>query len=228
MFSKEEIKQRFAAEKLRAASNGETPPEVGLTLALLIMSSALFGKKQRSGEDYSEHPIHVGFTDTRSTRKQIVGILHDVIEDSDWTLEDLREIGFEDRIVKAVDALTSRKGEPYFDFIVRCGNSFQDCEYDAIDNKINDLEHNSMNTRYPHIYENEYQVAKRPVYNISYFYLVALKKGEIQPGTSIVDFLKKTPEYSKDPEIVNELLNQFSSQKERLEIPANLTPPEPQ
>ena len=48
-----------------------------------------------------------------------MALLHDVVEDSDWTLEALAGEGFPPHLVNAIDCLTSREGESYDDFISR-------------------------------------------------------------------------------------------------------------
>lgn len=45
--------------------------------------------------------------------------LHDVVEDSDYTLDDLRNAGYPDEVVDAVDACTQRDDEPYLEFVAR-------------------------------------------------------------------------------------------------------------
>ena len=50
---------------------------------------------------------------------QIVGVLHDVIEDSRYTLDDLLEMGFSQEIIIALDHLTKRDNEPYDDYVSR-------------------------------------------------------------------------------------------------------------
>lgn len=221
MFTKEEIKGRIAEMRAAAELNGGMTIEAELNLALIILGSALFKKKLRSGEDYSAHPLTVATAYTRSKNKRIIGILHDVVEDSDWTLEDLKEVGFSDRIIQGVDGVTKRPGEKYFDFIVRCGQSGED----AIDIKINDLHHNSDSTRYRHIDDPEKYQLKQDAYNIAYHYLIDLKKfredGEThynEPGTSIVDYIKSRVEFAGNPERVNRLLEEFSSLPERLPV----------
>lgn len=215
MFTKQEIKDRWFKERDEALAAGKEPPEAGVSLALLILSSSLFHKKTWSGEDYTPHPIHVGFNNTRSTTKQIIGYLHDVLEDSDWELEDLRELGFSQRILRALDGMTKRENENYFEFIERCGTSGDD----AIDKKIEDLEHNSTNTRSPHIVESPHAALKRDAYNVCYFYLVAIKKGDIEPSTRVVDFMATRPEYAGHPARANELLAYFSDKPDRLPEP---------
>lgn len=49
----------------------------------------------------------------------MAGALHDVVEDTSWSLEDLRREGFSEDVVSAVDALTHRAGEEYFEYVRR-------------------------------------------------------------------------------------------------------------
>lgn len=190
MFTKQEIIRRRQAEIFNARARGENAPPAGLNLAVMILGSALYGKTQWSGEDYAGHPILVAVRNTRSTTKQIIGVLHDVVEDSDWTLDDLRDVGFAERVVAGVDAMSRRvdQGERYFDFIERCS-----LNKDATDVKINDLEHNSTHTRNISLMTPRV-VEKQNLYIISYNYLVAIKKGEIERGSSIRAFVASRPE----------------------------------
>lgn len=74
--------------------------------------------------------------------EKICGLLHDLIEDTDWTFQDLKKEGFSDEIIKALDCLTKRKDENYTDFIERISKNPL-----AIKVKINDLEDNMNITR---------------------------------------------------------------------------------
>ena len=51
--------------------------------------------------------------------ERIAAALHDVVEDSPWTLDQLRDVGFSPQVVAAVDALTRRDDEDYDAFIAR-------------------------------------------------------------------------------------------------------------
>jgi (p)ppGpp synthase/HD superfamily hydrolase len=51
--------------------------------------------------------------------EKIVGILHDVIEDTPCTLADLREKGYLEQVLQALEYLTKRIDEPYEQFIER-------------------------------------------------------------------------------------------------------------
>lgn len=207
MFSKEDIKNRWSEYCAEQVSEGKDVPEAGLSLASLIASSALMSQKQRSGDDYISHPITVGMSNTKSENKRIIGVLHDVVEDSDWTLDDLRDVGFSERVVNGVDGVTKRPGELYFDFVERCSTH----GIDAIDTKIEDLEHNSQSLRYPHIDKAEKHVWKEKAYNISYYYLVAIKKGDIEAGSSVADFMQTVPAYAENKDLTDGCLQRFSS-----------------
>jgi (p)ppGpp synthase/HD superfamily hydrolase len=44
---------------------------------------------------------------------RIVGVLHDVVEHGNWTLEELRSEGFQPQVIDGIDAMTRREGEEY-------------------------------------------------------------------------------------------------------------------
>ena len=85
------------------------------------------------------HPLTVGLMGA-SDNEKTVGFLHDLIEDCDWSIEDLQTEGFLDEVVEAVDILTHRKDEDSYDEyvnkIILSGNRL------AINVKLNDLHHN--------------------------------------------------------------------------------------
>lgn len=54
-----------------------------------------------------------------SEAAMMAAILHDVVEDSDWTIVQLRDRGFSDEVLHAVDCLTKREGESYKHFVER-------------------------------------------------------------------------------------------------------------
>jgi len=71
-------------------------------------------------EPYIHHPVRVADRIGHSDEIGVaVAFLHDVVEDTEYTLEDLRRNGFQDEILEAVDAITRRKNEKYFDYIRR-------------------------------------------------------------------------------------------------------------
>ena len=76
------------------------------------------GAVDKAGQPYILHPLRVMARLSTDTER-IVAILHDVVEDSDVTLDDLRAEGFSDEIVDAIDHVTRREGESYEAFIER-------------------------------------------------------------------------------------------------------------
>ncbi|MBX3179567.1 MAG: HD domain-containing protein [Candidatus Hydrogenedentes bacterium] len=89
-----------------------------LERALVIAAEAHAGMTDKGGAPYILHPLRLMHQMTTADER-IVALLHDVVEDSPWTLEALRAEGFSENVVAAVDGLTRREGEPYEDFIAR-------------------------------------------------------------------------------------------------------------
>lgn len=81
-----------------------------LEKAIQIAAMAHAGQLDKAGEKYILHPIRV-MLQVATEEEKIAAMLHDVVEDSGFTLEKLREEGFSDDILEAVDALTKRPGE---------------------------------------------------------------------------------------------------------------------
>ena len=55
----------------------------------------------------------------QSETEKIVAVLHDIIEDKDYTIENLRENGYSKEVLNAIDCLTKRDGEDYDDYVNR-------------------------------------------------------------------------------------------------------------
>ncbi len=89
-----------------------------LEAAISLATQAHQQQKDRAGSPYILHPIRV-MCRMRSEHAMMTAILHDVIEDSPHTLEDLRQAGYPAAVVEAVDCLSRHEGEPYDDFIER-------------------------------------------------------------------------------------------------------------
>lgn len=67
-----------------------------LERAIEIARQAHVGQVDKGGADYIGHPLRV-MEMGRTEEEKIVGVLHDVVEDSDWTFEMLEEEGFAQR-----------------------------------------------------------------------------------------------------------------------------------
>jgi (p)ppGpp synthase/HD superfamily hydrolase len=81
-----------------------------LDAAIDLAARAHEGQTDRVGAPYIAHPTAVMARVTTDEEKT-VAVLHDVVEDTDTTLDDLRRHGFDDRVVGAVDAVSKRPGE---------------------------------------------------------------------------------------------------------------------
>lgn len=83
-------------------------------IATALSVSAHSGQKRRDGEPYVHHPMRVAdmvdhiFPHDRYA--PTVSILHDVVEDSNYTLDTLKLLGFNERVVESVQVLTREEG----------------------------------------------------------------------------------------------------------------------
>ena len=91
----------------------------------------------KSGMPYVYHPFHLAEQmETEDT--VIVALLHDVVEDTDYTLEDIRAMGFPERVIEALALMTHEKSVPYMDYVAKIKNNPI-----AKAVKLADLKHNS-------------------------------------------------------------------------------------
>lgn len=105
--------------------------------AIAIAAKAHEGQIDKAGKAYILHTLRVMMKmDTEEA--MIIAVLHDTVEDTNVTIESLRQEGFSENILTAVDALTRKQPEPYTDFIERIKMNPL-----AIEVKIADLEDNS-------------------------------------------------------------------------------------
>ncbi|MGG6293844.1 phosphohydrolase [Leptolyngbya sp. AN02str] len=93
-----------------------------LEKAIQIAAIAHTGQIDKAGETYILHPLKVMMR-VETEAERIVAVLHDVVEDSDFTLEDLEKAGFSQEILEAVDALTKRAGETRLDAAKRAAQN---------------------------------------------------------------------------------------------------------
>ena len=133
--------------------------------AIEIAVTAHAGQLDKGGQPYILHPLwvmnkvrHLG-EDT-----MIVAVLHDVVEDTPWTLELLREEGFNGTIITALQYLTKDPEVPYDSYI----NSISTHTI-ATAVKLRDLEHNSKITRLKGLRKKDFERLAK--YHRAYTYL---------------------------------------------------------
>jgi (p)ppGpp synthase/HD superfamily hydrolase len=90
--------------------------------AISIAVKAHEGQQDKAGAVYILHPLRM-MLKMESEADMIVAVLHDVVEDSALTLDDLRQQGFPQEVLDAIDSLTRRAGESYAAFIERAGRN---------------------------------------------------------------------------------------------------------
>ena len=86
--------------------------------SLQIALRAYGGKTDKAGREYILHPLRV-MAKMETDLERSAALLHDVIEDSDITAEDLLAEGIPAEVVEAVQSLTKMENEEYQDFVAR-------------------------------------------------------------------------------------------------------------
>lgn len=128
--------------------------------AVEVATKAHKGQFRDDGRPYITHPIAVAnICAAKYARGEdtyfcmIIGLLHDVVEDTSLTLDDLSKEGFPYIVVNAIEYLTRQKNESYTDFIKRVAKNKQ-----ATLVKLADLEHN-LSDQKPGARKDKYELA---------------------------------------------------------------------
>lgn len=151
-----------------------------LQRAVEIAIEAHKGQFDKSGKAYIGHPLRV-MEMGKTEEEKIVGVLHDVIEDTDWTFERLAEEGFSDEVIAALKCVTkTSENENYDDFIDRVKKNPL-----AVAVKINDLTDNMDIRRLPYLSDKDVKRLKK--------YLKAYKRLTGEPVYSIYAAKQENP-----------------------------------
>lgn len=109
--------------------------------AMCFAYLAHHGQYDKSGLPYIFHPMHLAEQMT-TEETTLAALLHDVMEDTDYTLEDIRALGVPESVCEALLLLTHDKSVPYLDYVQ---NLRENPIARAV--KLADLKHNSDLTR---------------------------------------------------------------------------------
>ena len=121
-----------------------------LDRAKAIATSAHEGQVDKVGKPYIEHPLRV-MNMGKTVEEKIVGVLHDVVEDSEWTFEMLEKEGMPKEVVDAIKCVTKlSEDEDYDHFIARVKTNPL-----AVKVKLNDLKDNMDITRLGKVTEKD-------------------------------------------------------------------------
>ena len=127
-----------------------------LERAIEIATAAHRGQLDKAGNDYICHPLRVMAAGT-SINEKIVGVLHDVVEDTGWTFEMLAAEGFSDEVIDALRCVTKlSENEPYDKFIARVKTNSL-----AVAVKLNDLSDNMDIRRLPYLSDKDVKRLKK-------------------------------------------------------------------
>jgi (p)ppGpp synthase/HD superfamily hydrolase len=93
-----------------------------LERAIAIAATAHAGQVDKGGAPYILHPLKVMLR-MSTLEQRIVAVLHDVVEDCDVSLDDLRKEGFSEEVLSAIESVTKVSGESYEDFVDRAAQN---------------------------------------------------------------------------------------------------------
>lgn len=127
-------------------------------------------KTDRGGNPYRDHLIFV-MNHVETTEEKVVGLLHDIIEDTEITEKDLLNNGISKCLVDTISLLTKRDNENYEKYIDRIINSKNQI---AINVKLADLENNMDFSRLKLITSRD--IVRKAKYKKAYSKLLPLKK----------------------------------------------------
>ena len=126
--------------------------------ALKLSFNSHKDQTDKTGMPYVFHPFHLAesMDDEIST---VCALLHDVVEDTDTTLEDLSEMGFPSEVIEVLTLLTHADGVPYMDYVREIAKNPT-----ATKVKIADLKHNSDLSRMDEDMIDEYALKRTEKY----------------------------------------------------------------
>ena len=90
--------------------------------AIILAAGAHRGQADKAGQPYILHPLRV-MLHLDDEEGRIAAVLHDVLEDTPTTAENLRDWGYDEKVIEALEALSRREGESYSDFIERAARN---------------------------------------------------------------------------------------------------------
>ena len=126
--------------------------------SLEIVTRLFNDKSDKGGFPYVIHLLKV-YSGVSDYNEKVCALLHDVVEDTDVTFDDLKKVGYDDAIIDTLEVLTKKKGEDYRDYIERIINSGN---MHAMNIKIADLRHNMDLSRIKNPTSNDYErISKR-------------------------------------------------------------------
>lgn len=139
-----------------------------LNKMLVLATNRHAGQFDKGGNPYILHPLKVMYyLKSDDEELQCIALAHDLVEDTDTTYVELRELGFTERVITGIDAVTKRPGETYEEYKLRVK-----LNPDAVKVKMCDLRHNSDIRRLKGVTEKD--IARAAKYHAFFLELQAL------------------------------------------------------
>lgn len=121
------------------------------SIARAIAERAHAGQVDKAGKPYIGHPAHVAVS-VEGDKAKAVAWLHDVVEDTPMTFDDLRAAGIDDEVLAALELLAHDKTVPYMEYVAAIRENDL-----ARTVKLADLAHNSDLSRLPEVTDADLQ-----------------------------------------------------------------------
>ena len=123
--------------------------------ALKLSFDAHKNQTDKSGMPYVFHPFHLA-EEMKDEKTTTVALLHDVIEDTEYTLDDLKKMGFSEDVLDAILLMTHADGVPYMEYVSQIKKN-----QIARAVKLADLKHNSDMSRFDKITQRDIERAEK-------------------------------------------------------------------
>ena len=161
------LKEKFNLEELKVINDYQK--------AIIIVFQMFTGKVDKEGAPYINHLLYVSnHVDTEEAK--VVGLLHDLVEDTDATFEELEEAGFSKGVIDALKLVTRDKKYSYLEYI---NNILNSNNLTVLKVKISDMEHNmdpkrlakldeATRNRLANKYAEPYEKLKRKIGELEY------------------------------------------------------------
>jgi (p)ppGpp synthase/HD superfamily hydrolase len=134
----------------------------GISLAIMLATKGHTGQTDRGGHPYILHPLQVmSFLEDDDEELKMIAVMHDLIEDTSITYEDLNSAGFSDRVITGIRALTKIPGKTLEEYKEAVFSNM-----DAMKVKICDLRHNTDLRRLKKVTEKD--IARMARYHLFY------------------------------------------------------------
>lgn len=117
--------------------------------ALKLCFEAHKNQLDKTGLPYVFHPFHLA-EQMKDENTTIVALLHDVVEDTEYTIEAIKSFGFNDEVIEAISLLTHDEKVPYLEYVLKLKSNPI-----AKAVKLADLMHNSDLSRLETITERD-------------------------------------------------------------------------